>query len=378
MATATTTGPPVPSGDRLDVLKLASPNGIVTKPLLPHPPRNARPGELPIIDISAIFGSDFAQRQAVASQIHKAATSNGVFYISNHGIPEQVIADVYNSGLDFFRQDLETKLKARSPNTDSFVGYFPPLSMKINPFEGKDLKEIFISRYDPSLDKSVISLDDIPEMARKHFHYKETPWEGTSTVPGFKSAMNKYLQAGLGLTRALMRSVALSLSLTEDYFDEKMRYPNLLTNINYYPALEGASNAAAGAQVPGFGSHTDFQVITVLWQDSVGGLQVLNNAGEWIHVIPIEGTLVVNVADLLQRITNDVYVSTVHRAINTSAKERISITLPTSFGGHETAQVVETCFGPDGSKKYEDLTVEQWSTKRLEAMIRIETLSHTA
>ncbi|KAM3507325.1 hypothetical protein MY10362_001851 [Beauveria mimosiformis] len=377
MATTTTTGSPVPSRDKPGVLKLASPSGIVTKPLLPHPPRDARPGEIPIIDISAIFGNDFTQRQAVASQIHKAATSNGVFYISNHGIPEQVIADVYSSGLDFFRQDLETKLNARSPNTNSFVGYFPPLSMKINPFEGKDLKEMFISRYDPSLDETIASLDNVPEVARKHFHYKEIPWEGTSTVPGFKSAMTKYLQAGLGLTRALMRSIALSLSLAEDYFDEKMRYPNLLTNINYYPAMEEAKSAA-GAQVPGFGSHTDFQVITVLWQDSVGGLQVLNNEGEWIHAMPIEGTLIVNVADLLQRITNDVYVSTVHRAINTSAKERISITLPTSFGGHETAQVVETCFGPDGSKKYEDVTIEQWSTKRLEAMIRIESQSQTA
>ncbi|KAJ6788683.1 hypothetical protein PWT90_07142 [Aphanocladium album] len=377
MATTKTTSSPAPCRDGLDVLKLASPNGIVTKPLLPHPPRDARPGEIPIIDISAIFGSDFAERQEVASQIRKAATSNGVFYISNHGMPEQVIGDVYKSALDFFRQDLETKLKARSPNTDSFVGYFPPLSMKINPFEGKDLKEIFISRYDPSLDESVASPDDIPETARKHFHYKDTPWEATNTVPEFKPALNRYLQAGLRLTRALMRSIALSLSLPEDYFDEKMRYPNLLTNVNYYPAMKEARNVA-GAQVPGFGSHTDFQIITVLWQDSVGGLQVLNNEGEWIHAIPIEGTLIVNVADLLQRITNDVYVSTVHRATNTTAKERISITLPTSFGGHETAQVVETCFGPDGSKKYEDLTIEQWSTKRLEAMIRIETQSHTA
>ena len=77
----------------------------------------------------------------------------------------------------------------------------------------------------------------------------------------------------------------------------------------------------------GVGPHTDFGVLTVLCQDAVGGLQVEDLNGDWVHAPPIEGTLIVNVGDLLSRWTDGAYRSTAHRVVNSSGKERLSMVL---------------------------------------------------
>ena len=82
-----------------------------------------------------------------------------------------------------------------------------------------------------------------------------------------------------------------------------------------------------GKEQFGVSEHTDFGLLTVLCQDSVGGLQIRGVDGEWFHAPPIEGTLIVNVADLLSRWTKGIYKSTPHRVVNNSGKERLSIVL---------------------------------------------------
>ncbi|MBT7583744.1 MAG: isopenicillin N synthase family oxygenase, partial [Kordiimonadaceae bacterium] len=91
----------------------------------------------------------------------------------------------------------------------------------------------------------------------------------------------------------------------------------------YYPAQD----ADMGEDQFGVGPHTDFGLLTVLCQDNVGGLQVETAKGEWIKAPPIEGTLIVNVADLLHRWTDGAYKSTTHRVVNSSGRERLSLVM---------------------------------------------------
>ncbi|MDG2284236.1 MAG: 2OG-Fe(II) oxygenase family protein, partial [Alphaproteobacteria bacterium] len=91
----------------------------------------------------------------------------------------------------------------------------------------------------------------------------------------------------------------------------------------YYPAQD----EGLGEDQFGVGPHTDFGVLTVLCQDSVGGLQVQDINGDWVQAPPIESTLIVNVADLLSRWTNGAYKSTPHRVVNSSGRERLSLVL---------------------------------------------------
>src|SRR5450432_4146227 len=152
-------------------------------------------------------------------------------------------------------------------------------------------------RYEPQYDPDPKPLDAVPEEVKPWIRGEEFVWEGTAHLPGFKEEVLAYWAACLTLARKLVRIFALSLDLEEDYFDSRVTYPGAdgknLTRIlnkiltfdigvfNYYPPTtqkEREDNAV------GLGSHTDLQLFTLLWQDHVGGLQVLNKEGQWIKV----------------------------------------------------------------------------------------------
>ncbi|KAI6749308.1 hypothetical protein HG530_015147 [Fusarium avenaceum] len=241
-------------------LRLATAGGYTTRTILCTPVRKATASEIPVIDISPIFSQDLAARHAVAREIHKAAHNNGFFYIKHHGIPAEVIRQAYSACLSFFRQDMEIKTRTNASKPDSFKnGFRGPDTQSLNANEGIDIRESYAIR--------------MPEL-------------GPNTHTG----------------------LALSLNLTEDFFDDKVKYPEASFGINYYPPLkmdpkrQGSEDTAAQLSI---GSHTDWQLFTILWQDNSGGLQVLTRDGQWIHAPPLEGTLVVNVADYMQRMTND-------------------------------------------------------------------------
>lgn len=371
-------------------LRLASGNGPITRQILRAPPRDADPSEIPIIDVSGIFSSDFATRRAVAKQIHDAASNTGFFYIANHGVPSSITERACQACLNFFRQPLVEKIKASSSGSRYFNGYKPPRTQRINPFEGLDNRETFSWTYDPRLDPDVDcggdDLAGIPEAIRSHLRIEPNgpggasderfPWIATSSVPEFKLAVLAYWRACLTLARALVRSFALALDLEEDFFADKFSHPDASLALNYYPPLASTPEKAVGAdglteaseRQVSIGSHTDFQLFTILWQDQAGGLQVLSRSGQWIHARPVEGTFVVNIADYLQRITNDQYRSTVHRAVNGSGRERISMPFFFGFNLNESCGVLDSCVGEDGVRRYEEVGCLEWVKRRVRMM----------
>lgn len=124
-------------------LQISSGNGPVYRTVLRTPLRNATPDEIPMIDVSGIFSPVFEDRLAVARQIRDAATNNGFFYISGHGIPPAVTDSAHQACLDFFRQDIDTKQRANARQSAYFNGYKPPRTQRINPTEGVDNRETF-------------------------------------------------------------------------------------------------------------------------------------------------------------------------------------------------------------------------------------------
>lgn len=378
-------------------LRLASGNGPVTRYVQCTAPRDATADEIPIIDVSGIFSTDFAERLAVAKQVHAAATNTGFFYMRNHNVDAGTTTAAYEACLDFFRQDLATKNLANAQQSVYFNGYKPPQTQRINPFEGIDCRESFSCTYDPRLDPSCgggggsegggkgLDLDSIPAEIREFLRIEPDgppgheedrfPWSATkATVPHFRPAVIAYWRACLRLARALVRTFALSLDLDEAFFDDKFSHPDAALALNYYPSLRPSRSPAETASTSpspdavSIGSHTDFQLFTILWQDAVGGLQVLNRQGQWIHARPLEGTFVVNIADYLQRITNDRYQSTVHRAVNNSGRERVSMPFFFGFNLNESCGVLDGCVGADGVRRYEEVGCREWVRRRVAAM----------
>ncbi|EGY18972.1 2OG-Fe(II) oxygenase [Verticillium dahliae VdLs.17] len=126
-----------------------------------------------------------------------------------------------------------------------------------------------------------------------------------------------------------------------------------------------AQQIRAAATTSGFFYITNHNIPA---SDDVGGLQVLNREGQWIRASPVPGTFVVNIADYLQRITNDLYVSTVHRAVNRSGRERISMPFFFGFGLHESCAVIKSCLKDGEEPRYEDIGCDAWVKKRAQAM----------
>ncbi|KAK1753606.1 hypothetical protein QBC47DRAFT_386800 [Echria macrotheca] len=350
-------------------LWLSSGNGPVSRTILNTPLRDASPSEIPIIDVSGIFSASLDDRQAVAQQIRTAATTSGFFYMTNHGIPSAVTSAAHQAALDFFRSPTALKEKAHTLNSLHHkykVGWKPASSLRINPFESPDLRESFSWRYDPRYDPSVVSLDDIPpEVSRFLVHDEDGfPWGAVKELPHFEETVVACWRAVLALGRALLRTMALALGLEETAFDHKFTYPDASMALNYYP-----SQAPGGGDADvSIGSHTDFQLFTILWQDDVGGLQVLDTDGQWLRARPIDGTLVVNFADYMQRITNGKFLSTVHRVHNRSGKERLSMAFFFGFNLNESCGVLDTCVAPGEEKKYDEVSCYEWTQRRLRAM----------
>jgi len=115
-------------------------------------------------------------------------------------------------------------------------------------------------------------------------------------------------------------------------------------------------NSSSKSGDVGLGSHTDLQCFTLLWQDEVGGLQILTPEGQWIMAQPIPGTLVVNIGDYLMMLTNDKFKSTVHRVFNCSTSDRISMPFFFGFNFNEKCGVLPTCIDESNPPKYEPIS----------------------
>ncbi|MGH8672826.1 MAG: isopenicillin N synthase family dioxygenase, partial [Burkholderiales bacterium] len=140
-------------------------------------------------------------------------------------------------------------------------------------------------------------------------------------APELRPAVLDFMSETTRAAHAVMRGVALSLSLDEDYFARTYTAePTVLFRMFHYPPARAVDGEW------GVGEHTDYGLLTLLAQDDCGGLQVKARDG-WIEAPPIAGTLVCNIGDMLDRLTGGFYRSTPHRVRNVSGRERLSFPL---------------------------------------------------
>ena len=262
---------------------------------------------VPVIDIKKINSA--SNKIHIAKELYKASTDLGFIYIKNHDISENLINDLRTDGLNFFRSSTDDKSKVLI--TKKHRGWLGFGGAKMGDKAKPDLKESFIwgYQYDDG------SLPDDHQL------------RGVNKWPDFlpslqQNAMSYFHQIN-ELAKNLLTCFAMGLNLKENFFIRNCNAPLSRASLVYYPDQP----KEMGEMQFGVSEHTDFGLLTILCQDSVGGLQIKGLDGQWFHAPPIEGTLIVNVADLLSRWTGGIYKSTPHRVVNSSGQERLSIVL---------------------------------------------------
>ncbi|WP_373415012.1 isopenicillin N synthase family dioxygenase [Ensifer aridi] len=260
--------------------------------------------KIPIIDIGPLLDNTGAL--SVAKEIRWAFANVGFMYAKNHGVPAQLVDDTFAQARAFFKQPLEEKMKLHIANSGiALHGYVEMFGENADPTNSKDLKECF--DFGP----------ERPALERPFFGPNQWP----SALLGFRATLLAYHQIMKDLATKLLQGIALSLDLPRDFFNSKISDPITYQRLLRYPPQSGRVEE----KIIGIGAHTDAGNLTILAQDSVGGLQVMNREGVWVEGVPIAGTFVINIGDLLQILTNGMYLANSHRVVNVSGRERYSI-----------------------------------------------------
>ncbi|MBV7378884.1 isopenicillin N synthase family dioxygenase [Maritimibacter dapengensis] len=261
---------------------------------------------IPVVDIATLL--DGTDKSSVARDINWALTNVGFMYVKNHGVAPHLIGDTFAQAKAFFALPEADKMALHvSTSGTTLRGYIEPFGENTDPTKTKDLKEVF--------DLGPETPGDLTPF------FGANLWPDPNQVPGFRETVYAYHEAMRTLSTRMLEGIALSLELDEDFFAPLTTNPICIQRLLHYPPQAGPVDES----IIGIGAHTDYGNLTILAQDDVGGLQVMNREGGWVEAPPIPGTFVINIGDLVQRLTNDLYLANLHRVVNTSGRERYSI-----------------------------------------------------
>ncbi|XP_057417489.1 2-oxoglutarate-Fe(II) type oxidoreductase isoform X2 [Lotus japonicus] len=259
----------------------------------------ATPLSLPIIDLSS------PDRISTANSIRQACIEHGFFYIVNHGLDNEFVREVFDHSAKFFSLPLQHKMNLARKE---YRGYSPLYAEKLDPTS--------LSKGDPKESYYVGPLADTASLNQ---------WPSEELLPNWRPTMESLYWKELGAGKELLSLIALSLNLDEDYFEKigAIRKPSAFLRLLHYPGEMGS-----GEEICGASAHSDYGMITLLVTDGVPGLQICKDKFKqpqvWEDVAHVEGALIVNIGDLMERWTNCIYRSTLHRVMPTG-KERYSV-----------------------------------------------------
>lgn len=314
-------------------------------------PRVAAPEEIPVIDLTPLRTGGEAGRHAVAAEIGQACRGLGFFYITGHGVPDEVREGIFAASRQFFSLPDETKRALSIEHSPHNRGYVALAGESLDPSIPADRKEAFNIGLD-------LAPDD-PEVQAG------APFRGVNQWPalsGWRDTLLDYFARMQGLATELHRAIAVDLDVAPDFFDPMVDRPMATLRLLHYPAEPVATDGALGA-----GAHTDYGNVTILATDGVPGLEVRTRAGEWVAAPHIPGAFVCNIGDLLMRWSNDVYVSTPHRVVNRTGRERYSIAFFFDPNPDAAIACLPSCVSDDRPARYPPTTGAAYLAERLNA-----------
>lgn len=308
---------------------------------------------IPRLDLLDFVEGTPAQREQFSNDIGKAFTETGFVTITNHGMDKALIEELYETVQQFFALPVEKKSVYEVPGLAGQRGYTSKGKEKAKDAHTPDLKEFW------QRGQTVIGDDELERSYPENVKVQE--------LPRFDAVTGEVYRRLEIAGRSLLKAISLYLRLDEDYFEDKVKNGNsILRAIHYFPIEnpEAISPDAVRA-----GAHEDINLITLLIGASADGLEVLTRSGDWFPVKAYGEDIVVNVGDMLQRLTNNKLKSTTHRVVNPPRELMKTSRYSVPFFLHPKADMnlaaLESCVDEIHPKIYPDCTAGEYLNERL-------------
>ena len=303
--------------------------------------------EIPSLDLADFTSGDSERKAKFVQDLGRAFNQIGFVAIRNHGLNDALVKRLYDSTKQFFSLPDPIKKKYEHPELNGQRGYIGKGKETAKGFKVADLKEFYhVGQPQP---EGIMPGNVFPE---------ESPEFSDATLEAYQTLEN----AG----KQLLRAIALYLELPENYFDDKVRNgDSILRALHYFPldpetTPDGAVRAAA---------HGDINLITLLMGASADGLEVLRRDGQWIGITALPDQIVVNVGDMLDRLTNHKLKSTIHQVVNPPREKMNQSRYSIPFFMHPRADMnltsLDSCIDMQHPKIYVDMTAGEFLDERL-------------
>jgi isopenicillin N synthase-like dioxygenase len=305
---------------------------------------------IPVVDLAEFTSGNAQQKAGFVSALGKAYEDVGFVAVKNHGIPDKTVDGLYSQTKAFFSLPQEIKRKYEIPGLAGQRGYTSFGKEHAKGSTAPDLKEFF------QFGQTVLDGDPVRAEYPDNVRVNELP----EFNPLFESAYRGFETSG----GHLLRAIALYLGLDEKYFDPYIHNGNSILRAIHYPPIREEPKSAIRAE-----QHEDINLITLLVGASADGLEILSKQNEWVPVTSLPDQIVVNVGDMLQRLTNNKLKSTTHRVVNPAREHWGSPRFSIPFFLHPRSSMSLACLPGcvDGKhqKAYADATAGEYLDERL-------------
>ncbi|MES2265532.1 MAG: 2-oxoglutarate and iron-dependent oxygenase domain-containing protein [Bacteroidota bacterium] len=308
---------------------------------------------IPRLDLNTYINGTAEERKAFSDSIGKAFNETGFVTITNHGLSKELIDKLYTQVKALFALPEDVKQKYEIPGLAGQRGYTGKNKETAKGFKVPDLKEFW------QIGQTVTDNDPIKETYPDNIQVAEQPEFNSTTLEVYK----KLEAAGTHLLRA----IAVYLGLDENYFDDKVHNGNsILRTLHYFP-IENPD--ALPDDAVRAGAHEDINLITLLIGASADGLELLTRDNQWFPVTAFGEDLVVNVGDMLQRLTNNKLKSTTHRVVNPPREQMKNSRFSVPFFLHPKTTMdltsLPSTIDEQHPKLYTDITAGEYLDERL-------------
>ncbi len=305
---------------------------------------------IPKLDLADFTSGDETKKMQFVQDLGKAYEDIGFVAIRNHGVDNGLLTELYKQVQAFFELPIESKLKYDDSDGGGQRGYTGFGKEHAKNSNAGDLKEFW--HFGQWVEDGDALKDYYP--ANKY----------VDEIPAFNSIGKDIYRALEGTGIQMLRAIALFLNQPEHYFDDKVHNGNSILRPIHYPPINAEPNGSIRA-----GEHEDINLITLLVGASADGLEVLSRQGVYVGVTEVHDHIIVNVGDMLQRLTNDRLRSTTHRVVNPPREQWHLPRYSIPFFMHPRPEVslacLDSCISEENPKKYDDCTAIEFLHERL-------------